>query len=77
MEKEKHAYKCRFRSLSPPLLSMLQLTLVTTLQGIMCISQLCAFLCVTKLCQSGQTLLPRAGDAIHPALRREWSGPRD
>ena len=30
-----------------------------------------------KLCQSGQTLLPRAGDAIHPALRWERSGTRD
>ena len=27
-----------------------------------------------KLCQSGQTLLPRAGDTIHPAER---SGSRD
>ena len=26
--------------------------------------------CVTKLCQSGQTLPLRAGDAIHPALQR-------
>ena len=53
-----------------------QPTLVTTLQAVMCVSQLYAFLCVTKLCQteSGQTLPLRAGDAIHPALRREWSG---
>ena len=30
-----------------------------------------------KLCQSGQTFLPHAGDAIHPALRWEQSGSRD
>ena len=53
-----------------------QQTLVTTLQAVG-ISQPHAFLCVTKALPDGQILPPRAGDAIHPALGREWSGQQD
>ena len=43
--------------------------LQTVVQAVMPISQPGAFHCITK------TVPPHAGDAIHPALQREWSGP--
>ena len=54
-------------------------TLVTTLQAVLYISQPHAFHCVTE---TVPVRVPRpsilhAGDAIHPALRREWSGSQD
>ena len=52
-------------------------TLVTTLQAVECNLCFAHSFVSQKLCQSGQTLLPRAGDAIHPALRWKRSGSRD
>ena len=52
-------------------------TLVTTLPAVECNPCFAHSFVSQKLCQSGQTLLPGAGDAIHPALRLEWSGSRD